>query len=104
MMLLYVYGLYACINSFLIYCCFSVDDVSVQPTNSVKPTYLRHHKDWSYSQFFLAFLPLPFWSLMVEIVNQNLAVTMLSTKKNPVKTTSIMELIRFYGESILLKV
>ena len=41
---------------------------------------------------------------MVEIVNQNLAVTMLSTKKNPVKTTSIMELIRFYGESILLKV
>ena len=78
-----------------------LEKVSSQPTCAVKPAYLRHHADWTYTHFFLAFLPLPFWSLMVKIVNQNLATNVTSTKSNPLKVTSVAELIRFYGKCVL---
>jgi hypothetical protein len=53
-------------------------------------------------QLFLTFLPLEFWKKLVSIVDHNL-LKYSSTKKNPVKETSVEELIQFYGMQMELE-
>jgi hypothetical protein len=53
-------------------------------------------------QLFLTLLPLEFWKKLVSIVDHNL-LKYSSTKKNPVKATSVEKLIQFYGMQMELE-
>jgi hypothetical protein len=74
--------------------------VSLQPAefkrNIITAYDLRLNGEFDYLQLFLTFLLLEFWKKLVSIVDHNL-LKYSSIKKNPVKATSVEELIQFYG-------
>jgi hypothetical protein len=80
--------------------------VSLQPAefkrNIITAYDLRLNGEFEYLQSFLTFLPLEFWKKLASIVDHNL-LKYSSTKKNPVKETSVEELIQFYGMQMELE-
>jgi hypothetical protein len=79
--------------------------VSLQPAefkrNIIAAYDLRLNGEFDYLQLFLTFLLLEFWKKLVSIVDHNLLK--YSSTKNPVKATSVEELIQFYGMQMELE-